>query len=517
MLAQADALLRAGRFQEAQGAFRQVLALDPVSIDARLGLAQACLGSNDTALATAWLSDACRLAPGRPEPNVRLAELLLAQQLFAQALPLYHRLYHDIGARDRATLLHFGFCLEQVGEVEDSIVLYREAVTRDPAFVEAHVDLAGVLWRVGDYEGSLSHAKAAVALAPDHPYAVRIVGTALLNLGRLDEAEPHLRRALALKPHFALAQVDLAFTLLLAGRMPEGWDWYEKRWNDTARLQRPSYWKPAYEWRGLDQPLAGQRIVVYGEQGLGDQVQFARYLPVLQGLGATVHAALRPELVSLVEHSFPGVRGVTPATDLQADLHVALLDLPQRLRTTLDTIPSREPYLKPPAERLAHWQGRFSAFEGKLRLGLAWSGFAAHVNDRNRSLPLSLFRRLLENDALQCFSLQKSAGGRFTDIAPQPGTLVDPTPEWTDCTDSAAMLRQLDLVITVDSAVAHLAAAVGTPVWLLLPPNPDFRWMLGRDDTPWYAGMRLFRRGFGESREAHVGRVLQALQQRLAS
>jgi tetratricopeptide (TPR) repeat protein len=373
MLAQADALLRAGRFQEAQGALRQLLALDPSSIDARLGLAQASLGANDTALAAAWLSDACRLAPGRPEPHVRLAELLLGQRQFAQALPLYHRLYHDLGARDRATLLHFGYCLEQVGEVERSIVLYREAVTRDPAFVEAQIDLAGVLWRVGDFEGSLAHAQAAVALAPDHPYAVRILGTALLNLARVDEAEPHLRRALALQPGLALAQVDLAFTLLLAGRMPEGWDWYEKRWNDTARLQRPTYWKAAYEWQGLQQPLAGQRIVVYGEQGLGDQVQFARYLPLLQAMGATVHAALRPELVPLLEHCFPGVQGVTLATELQADLHVALLELPQRLRTTLDTIPS--PALTSHRRRIASRTGRAGSPPGpEARCGWDWPG-----------------------------------------------------------------------------------------------------------------------------------------------
>jgi tetratricopeptide (TPR) repeat protein len=517
MLAQADALLRAGRFHEAQGAFRQALAQDPPSIDARLGLSQACLGAGDVPLATAWLSDACRLAPRRPEPLVRLAELLLGQQQFAQALSLYQRLYHDLGTRDRATLLHYGYCLEQVGEVEESIVLYREAVTREPAFVEAQVDLAGVLWRVGDHEGSLAHAQAAVALAPDHPYAVRILGTALLNLGRLDEAEPMLRRALALKPDFVLAQVDLAFTLLLAGRMPEGWDWYEKRWNDTARLQRPAYWRPGYEWQGPQQPLAGRSILVYGEQGLGDQLQFVRYLPMLQALGATVHAVLRPELLPLVEHSFEGVHGVTPATDVQADLHVALLDLPQRFGTTLASIPAPGPYLRAPAGRLAHWQRRFSAWPRQQRVGLAWSGFAAHVNDRNRSLPLSLFRPLLESAQVQCFSLQKSAAGAYHDLAPAPGRLLDLTAEWTDCTDSAAMLKQLDLVITVDSAVAHLAGAMGTPVWLLLPPNPDFRWLLGRDDSPWYRGMRLFRRGFGESRQAQVGRVLQALQDRLAA
>ena len=162
MLQHAQALVQGGRFHEALAAFRQVLAQDPLSVPARLGLARACAGAGDGFAAIAWLSDACRLAPDDSGPAVLLAEALLGQDQYAQALPIYSRLHDAIGARDRATLLHYGFCLEQTGDIEGAVARYREAVARDPGFFEAHVDLAGVLWRVGEFERALAHARAAV-------------------------------------------------------------------------------------------------------------------------------------------------------------------------------------------------------------------------------------------------------------------------------------------------------------------------------------------------------------------
>ena len=216
----------------------------------------------------------------------RQGEQLLAQGRVAQALPLYQRLHDEAGLRDRATLLNHGLCLEVSGRLEDAVVRYRDAVVREPGFFEAHVNLAGVLWRVGEFERALAHARAAVGLAPEHPQCVRMLGSTLLQLNRLEEAERELRRALALAPTLASAQFDLAFCLLLAGRLEEGWSWYEKRWNDTARMPRPPFWRPDLEWRGPSQPVAGRRVLVYAEQGLGDAIQFSRYLPRLQALGA---------------------------------------------------------------------------------------------------------------------------------------------------------------------------------------------------------------------------------------
>lgn len=514
---QGAALLAGGRFHEALATFAQALRQDTTSLAARIGLARACLGTGDALTAIAWLSDACRVAPGTAEPAQLLADLLLGQKQYAQALPIYGWLCGELGARNRANLLHLGYCKEHTGDFPGAAAHYREALALDPEFMEAHVDLAGILWRLEDFEGSLAHALRAEQLAPEHAYAVRIVGTALLNMDRLPEAERQLRRALALQPGLPIAELDLAFTLLGAGRLEEGWAMYERRWRDTDRLQRPAFWRAEHEWRGpIEQPPAGRTLAVYAEQGLGDVLQFARYIPALQALGAKVCAVVQPELVPLIESSFEGVECLAPGRHLRADLHAALLDLPLRLGTrTLADIPAQVPYLCPSAAQREHWRQRLQPWSGACKVGIAWSGSQVQVNNRNRAMPLSLLLRLLELPGVQGFSLQKGDAGASTDAAVDPLRLVDFTGEWQDFADSAAMVEQLDLVITVDTAIAHLAGALGKPVWVLLPPNADWRWLVEREDSPWYPTARLFRRGFGEAREQQVCRVLDALQSAL--
>ncbi len=313
-----------------------------------------------------------------------------------------------------------------------------------------------------------------------------------------------------------LAELDLAFVLLLAGRLEEGWHWYQRRWNDTDRLQRPPFYQPALEWQGpRQQRLAGQRIAVYAEQGLGDVIQFIRYVPLLQQEGASVFGIVPPELVPLLEHSFPGFQCLTPERRFEVDLHVALLDLPGHFGTGLRNIPPAAPYLHAPADAVQRWRQRLAPWAGKLKVGIAWSGFQGQVNNRNRAVPLSTLMPLLQMPGVQCFSLQKGNAGPWTDMTPGPQQLVDLTGEWRDFGDSAAMLQHLDLVITVDTAIAHLAGALGRPCWVLLPPNPDWRWLLAREDSPWYLGMRLFRREFGAGRQSQVARVVEALDARL--
>ncbi len=546
---QGVALLAGGRFHEALQQFAIALQRQPLLAEPRVGLSQACQGIGDNWVAAAWLSDACRVAPQRADLWLELARLLTTQQReeevepllvaalavnpdsltllnmqadlylrksqFVQALPAYTRLY-ELQPQDPATLLHFGYCLEQTGAIEKSVALYRQAIAHKPDFMEAHVDLSGVLWRVEDFEGALVHAHKAVELAPLHPYAVRILGTALLNLNRLDEAQAQLRRALELMPGFALAEIDLAFTLLLAGHLGEGWRLYANRWRDTERMKRPSFFNPQHEWRGrTEQPLRGRTVAVYAEQGLGDVIQFLRYVPMLQADGATVYGVVQPELVALVEHSLDDVVCLTPQRHLRADHHAALLDLPLHYGTTLANIPARVSYLRVPAAKLEEWQGRMPPADGRLRVGLAWSGSLQQVNNANRAMRLSQLIALLNLPQVQCFSLQKASAGALTDVAPGPEQLVDLTPHWSDFTDSAAMIQHLDLVITVDTVIAHLAGALGKETWVMLPPNADWRWLLEREDSPWYPGMRLFRRGFGEARARQVERVMRALRERL--
>lgn len=550
LLEQGTALLDGGRFHEALAVFGQLLKLAPLAVEPRIGLARSYLGTGDGWSAAAWLSDACRLDPVRPELWLELARLLHAQnrqpelgpllaaavacnpdrpqllqaqgeallnlRRYEQALTPYRRLMQLELPPTKATLLHLGYCLEHTGDVDEAAAYYRRAIALDADFMEAHVDLAGLLWRLEDFEGALHHAQRAVQLAPGHPYAVRILGTTLLGLNRLAEAEVQLRRALELQPGFALAEVDLALTLLLQGRLDEGWRMYEKRWNDTTRMQRPPFYLAEREWKGpKEQPLDGT-IVVYAEQGLGDVLQFARYIPLLQRDGGTVRCVVQPELASLLEASFDNVECLGPGRNFEAYYHVALLDLPLRYGTTLETIPDRVPYLRTTAAKRQAWRERMRPWAGRFKVGLAWSGSQVQVNNRNRAMPLSALRGLLEHPGIQCFSLQKGDAGVSTDMTPAPGQLADLTGEWQDFTDSAAMLEQLDLVITVDTAIAHLAGALGRPVWVMLAPNADWRWLHGRDDSPWYPTMRLFRRGFAEQRAKQADRVVRKLTNLLA-
>jgi tetratricopeptide (TPR) repeat protein len=515
MLEQGAALLAGGRFREALALFAQALRQDPASAPARVGLARAAFGAGDALTAVAWASDALRVDAQSLEALQLLADLLLSQKLQAQALPHYRALLQHPQGRTAANLLHAGFCEEHTGEVEAAAALYRDALAVQPDLMEAHVDLAGVLWRLEDFEGSLRHAQVAVRLAPDNAFAQRILGTALLNLNRLDEAERQLRHALELQPGFALAELDLAFTLLLAGRLPEGWGHYEARWRD-GRLARPGFFQPEREWPGPQVPLAGQSIAVYGEQGSGDVLQCLRLLPRLQALGADVVCAVPPELAPLVEASFPGVPCAGPGRELRVRLHVALMDLPGRLGVTLENIPAQVPYLRAPESARARWKDKLAPWSGLRKVGLAWSGSHAQVNNRNRAVPYSLLRPLAQAPGVQCSNLQKADGAAWTDVAPDARELVDLTGDWSDFGESAAMIEQLGLVVTVDTAVAHLAGALGKPVWILLAPNADWRWLLQREDSPWYPTARLFRRDFGEDRAAQVARVRAAFAQWLA-
>jgi tetratricopeptide (TPR) repeat protein len=538
-------LLRLNRPHEAFGKFNNALRLNPLAVDTRLAIAQAYLAMNDGWSACAWVSDACRVAPNHVPLWIELAKLLASQQREAELEPALRsgvaanplskpmlevlaeyylnrkryadgaRSYSDLlmlDGKDAKTLLHYGFCLEHTHDLQASVQRYREAIAIQADFLEAHVDLAGVLWRLADYEGSLHHAQEAMRIDPTQPHAVRIYGTALLHLNRLDEAEVQLRRAIELKPDFPIAVIDLALLLLLAGKFHEGWQVYERRWLDTDRMTRPAFFRADLEWKGPAlQPVAGKRVVIYAEQGLGDVINFVRYAKVLQADGATVFCVLQPELTPLVE-SMPGVICLKPNLNIEADFHVALLELPLHYRTDLSNVPVQTPYLQAPAEKSAAWQAKLAPWDGKLKVGIAWAGHHIHANHHNRSMALSEFKPLLELAGVQCFSLQKSDGGAYTDCTPAPDQLIDFTPQWQDFTDSAAMIEQLDLVISIDSAVIHLAGALGKPTWVALPPNPDWRWLIERTDSPWYPSMRLYRRTHSETKTAQMARIAADLQ-----
>ena len=299
----------------------------------------------------------------------------------------------------------------------------------------------------------------------------------------MDQALASYAEALALEPDNVDANFNAAVTRLCMGDYRGGWKQYEHRWKrkDLA-VQRDAYSQPI--WDG-EQDLNGKMVLLHAEQGLGDTIQFVRYAPLAAARGATVLLAVQPPLKILM-CSVPGISGVfTDGETLpNFDLRCPLLSLPLAFGTELATVPANIPYLRPLEERLVKWRQRMPA-SGRLRVGLCWAGNGVHLNDRNRSIPLERFANLVSVPNLEFFSVQKDVNEAQAALLRDYG-VIQLGQEFADFADTAAVVAMLDLLISVDTSVAHLAGAMGKAVALLLPFSPDFRWLLNRNDSPWY-------------------------------
>jgi len=328
----------------------------------------------------------------------------------------------------------------------------------------------------------------AIALKPDFADAHYNLGVALHGQGRFDEALTSYDEAARLNPEFVDARWNRAFLWLTMGRFAEGWREHEWRWR---RKHQPPRSFPQPLWKG--EPIAGRSILLHNEQGIGDTLQFVRYAPLVAAHGARVLVQVQRPLARLVRGSLDGGIEVLAEGDLLPpfDLHAPLLSLPLAFATTLENVPARVPYLKTDAAAAARWRSRIGPAPG-LKIGLVWAGNAQHKNDRNRSIALERLLPLIDEIKARWFSLQ--VGERAGDLARiASGKINNLADRFTDFGETAAAIDNLDLVISVDTAVAHLAGALGKPVWVLLPAVPDWRWLLGRADSPWYPTARLFR------------------------
>lgn len=350
----------------------------------------------------------------------------------------------------------------------------------------------------------------AVRLDPAMGDAWSNLGSTLRTLGEIDGALRCFDHAIRLKPDSAGAHWNRTLVLLLAGRFAEGWAAYDWRWRlDGFPSPKRSFPQPA--WTG--QPLAGKRLLVYWEQGFGDTIQFARVLPLVKALGAHVVFECQGPLYRLFT-SLDGVDElVRVGTPLPAfDYHVALLSLPRLLGLTSEAaIPRRLPYLAAPAPLAAEWRDRLRP-DDALRIGLVWAGSAGYTEDIVRSPRLAAFRPLLETPGVRCFGLQVGDGRRELDQVSMPAGFIDLGGELGDFADTAAAIAGLDLIVTCDTAVLHLAGALDKPAWAALPFAPDWRWLRERDDSPWYPSVRLFRQDRpGSDWQAVITRITAAL------
>jgi len=384
---------------------------------------------------------------------------------------------------------NLGVARRLLGQRQKAVEAHRRAVALDPGQIDFKINLANAL-RAGEMtDEAIQLLQQTLQGNPGSATLWHTLGNAWREAGRLAESEDAFRRALQITPGLVESHWDLAFTLLLKGDFLSGWDEYEWRWQRKDHPAR-SFDMPA--WQGEN--LAGKRLLIYAEQGAGDTIQFARYVPLLAQRGARVILECPRALVALLG-TLPGVERVIAKGDRlpPADFQCALLSLPRWFGTTQETIPSQVPYLQ------ARSDGpRLPAFgpspDGRsLRVGFVWSGNPEHQNDARRSIALEVLRPWLANQEAVFHSLQpKPASGAGK--PPQIDDLVtDLTDLIGDYADTACLVRQLDLVIAVDTSVAHLAGALGHPVWLLLPYAPDWRWLMDRHDSPWYPSMTIFR------------------------
>ena len=485
-------------------------------------------------------------------PQHALAQTALGQAMAALDLPaaaiecfaLAITWYPDLGE----PFFYRGNALYQLGRWEAAIDDYRQAISRRPALMQAHNNLGLALTRQGLYPLAVESLSRAVELDPDRAEPHCNLGVALYGAGRLREAVGSYDRALALEPQYAeaannrgnalwdlgyqdperrvaaLASYDLAIAskpdyeeaywnkalaLLQTGDYARGWALYEWRWK--RRAFAPIVRKfDCPLWLGQE-PLQNKTIVLHGEQGLGDSIQFCRYAALVQELGARVVLEVEASLVGLLG-SLQGPQEIIArgAALPPADFHCPMLSLPLAFHTDLSNIPLTSAYLTPKPARLMHWR-QLHGPKRSPRVGLVWSGDPAHRNDHNRSLPLKTLLAYLPR-GYEYISLQKEVReSDRADLRARPD-IRDMGHALTDFSETAAACREMDLLITVDTSFAHLSGALGKPTWILLSAPSDWRWLLDREDSPWYDSARLFRQHTPGDWDTPLTRVARALQ-----
>lgn len=477
-----------GHLDEAMICYDQALQLKPDFADAHnnFGVALQAQGALLEALEHYRLALAAN--PALVDAHLNLGTALNKLARFDEALACYRQVL----ALDPASAeAHFsaGNTYQAKGEPAAAIASFEQALALRENYAQAHVNLGSLIGKLGDYAGAESHYRRAVALKPIPTHLV-CLGGSLGAQGRLDEEEGFYRQALALDPHYADAHQNLAWLLLKRGDYQQGWAEFALRWRqsdyDAIAVTGVA------EWHG--EPLEGRRLLLVGEQGFGDHFQFLRFASVLAQRGATVDLCVREPLLPLVERIAGVHRAFSSKPDAQYDFWVPMMSVPSCLGLDLATLPADVPYLFADKAKLKAWRTRLGAADKSTRkVGLVWAGSPTFGNDRFRSLPLTDLGALSELENVAWYALQKGPAHAQLADAPPAFRAHDFTGELDSFEDTAALIMHLDRVITVDTAVAHLAGALGKPVWLLLPANSDWRWLEARSDSPWYPGMRLFR------------------------
>lgn len=511
-LQQALAHHQAGRLQQAEMLYRDILAREPGHPDALhlLGAIAHQLGQHEQAVSLIEL--AIRAQPRAPAYYNNLGEALTALTRLDEAIAAYARAL-SLASDYAEAHNNQGIALQMLRREAEALAAFQRAVQAKPDFAEAHYNLGNVLLDTGRPEEAVRAYRAALQLTPDNVQARNNLGIAFVAQLQVEEAIRTFDQALELQPDFAEAHTNKGMALLLNGEFTKGWQEHSWRFACAEQRERSAqsrFSKP--QWDGADFP--GKTLLVHAEQGLGDTIQFVRYLPRVKARGGRVLLACQPDLHRL----FVNLAGVDTLladarnlpVDVGFDMHVSLLELPRLFGTELESIPQQVPYLSVDADKAAQWRSRIASEH--YRVGICWAGRPTHPNDRNRSIALTTLAPLARVPGVTFYSLQKGAAAEQARQAPAGMALIDCSGDLHDFADTAALMMNLDLLISVDTAPVHVAGALGRAVWTLLPFAPDWRWLREREDSPWYPTMRLFRQPRLGDWEAVVEQVALALQ-----
>ncbi len=519
----ANLLSEQGALEEAVQLYEKVLDLTPESAEAHYDLGRARKRRGELNAAVECYRRAIALRPNCFEFHLNLAAVLFLLGSLPESADSYRRAL-TLKPDDPDAIYSLGVVLQEMGDAQGAAQCYMRTLQLEPHHADALCNLGAACTTLGDFQSAaavlqrslalrpgspnahcnlgnvhlkqgrtlaaLASLKSALALDPNHPMALSSLGYTLETLDDASSAAQCYRRALQAHPDFAQARFYLGTYSLAEGDFAAGWRDYEARWGTADfRAARRRFAQP--QWTGQD--IRGSRVFIHAEQGLGDTMQFVRYLPMVAARGAEVVLEVHPNLYRLLMDSFgASALVIQKGEELPPfDWQCPLLSLPLAFGTSLTNIPARIPYLRAEEAAAQAWSERLCG--NTLRVGLAWAGNPKHSRERLRSITLSQLEALLHTEGVKFYALQKGPAVEQLKTVPTECSPVDLDSQQRDFADTAAIVANLDLVISIDTSVAHLAGAMGKPVWILLHHMADWRWLRNRDNSPWYPTARLFR------------------------
>jgi tetratricopeptide (TPR) repeat protein len=532
-----------GNLREAEDILRKILLVQPNNIEILYFLSEITYQMGNYDSAERYIRNALLYDQANAEAYNNLGFILQAKKHFNNAIQCYQKAL-ELNPNMPDVYMNMGISFKEKGQIDSAIECYKKALELDPNLIDAYINLGIAFQKKGKFDDAIMYCQKVLQLNPYDANLYYNLGVALQENGQLDEAIkfyqkalqlnpqdaaicnnlafalqengrpneaiPYYQKSLQLNPGYATAHWNMSLALLLTGNFKEGWKEYEWRWETEYLISsRRNFHQPL--WDGSD--IKDRTILLHAEQGIGDTIQFIRYAPLVNQFGARIIFECYKELTSLLQGVNGIERVVIHGEELpEFDVHCPLLSLPLVFNTTIETIPAKVPYLNSDPLLTGKWKDRIQYDNSRCKVGIAWAGNPGFKQNRYRNCPLENFLPLAQLHSVTLYSLQKGEEAKQTKNLPEEMKLIDFTDEFIDFSYTAAFIDSLDLVISVDTAVAHLAGALGKPVWTLLPFSPEWRWLLNREDTPWYPTMRLFRQSSLGDWESVMDRVLNELQ-----